>query len=111
MWKVGPNPNFRVHLFLRACRDVHANLANLIYLVMYVSMMPRIVFSELAKEATLKWFGEIITYHVQSGAVAYVELSSQNEVGDEKYLMLMWRFCLILDALPFISNNIALWLS
>ena len=32
----------------------------------------------------MKWFGEIITYHVQSGAVAYVEFSVQNSVGDEK---------------------------
>ena len=36
------------------------------------------------KEATLKWFGKIFTYHVQSGAVAYVDLSSRNAVGNEK---------------------------
>ena len=40
--------------------------------------------SELSKEATLKWFGEIITYNAQSGEVAYVEFSSQNAVGDKK---------------------------
>ena len=67
--------------------------------------------SELAKEATLKWFGERITYHVQSGSVAYVEFSIRNALGDEKNLMLTWRVCLLLDALPFFSNNIELWLS
>ena len=38
----------------------------------------------LAKEATLDWFGEIITYNVQSGEVVYVEFSRRNAVGDEK---------------------------
>ena len=43
-WKAGPNPNFRFHLLLRVCRSVHANLANLIYLVMSVSVMPKYCF-------------------------------------------------------------------
>ena len=67
--------------------------------------------TEFTKPGPIQWFGEEITNHVSCRRISNLNVSPFNTVSDKKYLTFMCLVCLLLDALPLVSNKMELRLS